>query len=60
MTVFEIIERETGQKVTAETRLENLDCDSLEYLDLLLAIESELGISSEKAQDFTTVGDFVR
>jgi acyl carrier protein len=56
--VIALIEQEIGQMVTAETRLDALECDSLEFLDLLLSIERELGISNEKAQYFETVGDF--
>lgn len=55
-----IIERETGQKVTAETRLDAIDCDSLEYLELILTIERELGIPQEAAQAAVTVGDLAK
>ena len=42
--VLEIIRRDTGHSVTAETNLDSLDIDSLEMIDLLLSIERETGI----------------
>lgn len=49
-----VIERETGQSVTEETPLENLNVDSLEYLDLLLVLE----VPSDGV--YQTVGDLAK
>lgn len=54
--VCAVIERETGQKVTEGTPLEELNVDSLEFLDLLLT----LGILIDGSDKFQTVGDLVR
>lgn len=62
--VCAIIERETGQKVTPETRLQAITRDSLEFVDLLIQLGTEAGdgtpIPFEKAADLETVGDLVR
>ena len=36
--VIAIVEDETGQKVTAETMIDSLGLDSLEFLDLLIRV----------------------
>jgi len=36
--VMEIVRAETGEDVTPETKLDSLGLDSLEFLDLLLAV----------------------
>jgi len=61
MTVLEIIERETGQSVTAETPLDSLNLDSLEFMNLLLEIDKETGIviRDDKIGDLHTVGDIL-
>lgn len=46
MTVCEVIERETGQHVTPDTTLDELNVDSLEFLDLMLAIKNETGMEA--------------
>ena len=56
--LIEIIERETGAQVTPASKLDALSCDSLEYLDLLLTIEKEVGIPMERSQNFSIVQDF--
>jgi len=56
MNILEIIETETGQKVTNETPLDALNVDSLEFLELLIA----LGIPSDDITSFRTVGDLAR
>lgn len=58
--VVALIKQEIGQQVTAETRLDALDCDSLEYLELILSIERDLGISQEQSQQALTVGDLAK
>lgn len=53
----ELIKSETGAAVTAETKIEELGIDSLEFLDLLLVIERELGkVPDEKLPYIGTVG----
>lgn len=54
--VCAVIERETGQKVTESTPLEELNVDSLEFLDLLIL----LGVSSDNSESYQTVGDLIR
>lgn len=54
MNVCEIIERETGQVVTLDTPIEDLQVDSLEYIDLMLT----LGLDSNG--HYETVGDLQR
>lgn len=62
MTVCEVIERELGQPVTEDTLLEDLPMDSLEFIDVLLAISNETGksVPDEKVSSLMTVGDIVR
>lgn len=59
--ILSIIERETDQKCTAETTLEELAVDSLELLDLLMAVEQETGLSvpDSRIADLHTVGDIL-
>jgi acyl carrier protein len=45
-----IIERETGQKISEDTPLEELGLDSLEFLQLLLTISNETGKQFSDAQ----------
>jgi len=49
-----VIERETGQKVTEDTPLDELNVDSLEFLDLLIV----LGVPNDG--EYQTVGDIVK
>jgi acyl carrier protein len=56
MTILEIIESETGQAVQEDTPIESLALDSLEFLDLLLAV----GIQDSALGSIQTVGDIVR
>lgn len=60
--VCAVIERETGQKVTPETTLDELNVDSLEYLDLILTLEKESGkeIPVLSYRDLNTVGDMAK
>jgi acyl carrier protein len=59
MTVMAVIERETGKIVTPDTLLDSLALDSLEFLDLLCAVESETGANLQHA-NLQTVGDLMR
>lgn len=56
MTVCEIIEQETGQKVDFSTPIDDLQVDSLEYLDLLI----KLDVPMETISGYSTVGDLVK
>lgn len=49
--VIQVVEDQTGQKVTAGTELKDLGLDSLEFLDLLVGC----GIPDAKAQEINTV-----
>lgn len=62
MTIVEVIEQETEQKVTAETPLEELALDSLEFLQMLLAIKEETGksVPDDRMGMLATVGDIER
>lgn len=58
----DVIERLTGQQVTLDTPLEELEVDSLEFLDLLLSLSEVAGKSIEdhKIGSLKTVGDLER
>ena len=60
--IYAIIERETGRFVDGSTPLLELNIDSLEFLDLLLEINKETGLTAPDAKihEFKTVGDLVR
>jgi acyl carrier protein len=62
MTVCDVIELETGKAVTEETTIDSLGLDSLDFLDLMLAVEKESGkkVPDDKFGDLHTVGDIVR
>ena len=62
MTVLQIIEAETGQKVTPETSLDSLDIDSLEFLQLLIQLSEVSGktMPDDKIAGIRTVGDLIR
>lgn len=50
------------EKVTTEARFrEDLEADSLDLVELIMALEDEFGgeISDEEAQEITTVGEAV-
>lgn len=57
--VCSIVERETGVKVNAETALDTLPLDSLEFMDLLLKIGNEVGKEIPEG-NLLTVGDIIR
>jgi acyl carrier protein len=61
-TVLRVVERETGRAATLETPLDELGLDSLDFLDLTLAIGAETGrpLSHTRLQEIETVGDLVR
>jgi acyl carrier protein len=62
MNVYVIIERETGQSVTAETPLDALGIDSLEFAELLMKLAEETGkeVPDSKLAELHTVGDLAR
>jgi len=65
MTAFEnvisIVEEETGQKVTRETKLEDVVKDSLDFLDLILRVSRDVGeIPDAVASKVDTVDDLYR
>lgn len=51
--VLAVIEKETGHPVTEETSVSDLDCDSLEFMNLLV----QLGIPDAAIDQLKTVGD---
>lgn len=54
--VCAVIEDETGESVTPTTPLDQLNIDSLEFLQLLVV----LGIPSDDIASFETVGDLIK
>lgn len=48
--------------VTMEATLEDLDMDSLDVVEVMQAIEDELGVEvpDEDLEDLTTIGDAIR
>lgn len=62
MTLYEIIEIETGQKVDDDTPLDDLKIDSLEFLQLLIEISDATGKQVPDVQigGLQTVGDIAR
>jgi acyl carrier protein len=59
LSVAQIIHEETGYplaKITEETRFDELGCDSLEYVELMLT----LGVPRERMADVNTVGDLCK
>jgi acyl carrier protein len=48
-----VVEEHSGQKVTAETKISDLGFDSLDFLDLMVA----LGIPDERVPHIDTVQD---
>lgn len=62
--VAHVIEVELGvrEEITEKTSLRSLVTDSLEFLNLIQALEDEFGIEApdDKAQTFLTVGDICR
>jgi acyl carrier protein len=59
--LIELVGEETGNKnVTAETRLEDLGIDSLDFVDLMMRIEQKFKpIPKEKWGSLDTVGDIL-
>jgi acyl carrier protein len=53
--VCAVIEQETGQRVTPETRLDAMGLDSLDFLNLMVACS----VPDEKVADLNTVGDII-
>lgn len=59
--ILDIIECQVGQKVDADTLIDSLAIDSLEFLDLLLSIEEETGVQipTTSIGKLHTVGDIL-
>lgn len=59
--VYSIVERETGRYVGRNTKIQELNIDSLEFVDLLLQITNETGLSipDDQLDKLQTVGDIV-
>ncbi|NLJ30726.1 MAG: acyl carrier protein [Clostridiales bacterium] len=45
--------------ITPETKFEDLGLDSLDMVDLIMALEDEFGVEIEAEEDLKTVGDLV-
>lgn len=62
MTLEQVIERETGEPVTEHMLIDELNVDSLEYLELLQVLERQTGVAPTDAQlaSLQTVGGLVR
>lgn len=59
--VCAVIERETAQSVSEDTPLSDLNLDSLEFIELLAAIEdaTDKHVPTESIADMQTVGDLI-
>ncbi len=46
-------------EITVDTKMEDLDADSLDIVEFIMAVEEEFDITVDEAaaQNFTTVGD---
>ncbi len=51
-----------GAKLSAETTFEDIDADSLDIVELVMALEEEfdLEISDQEIENINTVGDVVK
>ncbi len=51
-----------GDKLSAETTFEDIDADSLDIVELVMALEEEfdLEISDQEIENINTVGDVVK
>lgn len=59
--VIEIVSRETGGNVNADTRLDSLGLDSLEFVCLIQAIQSEVvDVPEEEFVNIETVDGVVK
>lgn len=60
--VIAIISCELDHPVNASTKLLDMDCDSLEFLELMLILENEFGrkVPDEAIAKFHTAGDIAR
>lgn len=65
MTAIEVckaIQKETGQFVTPDTEVEDIDADSLEFLNLLLVLSEQAGkeIPDSRIAHLHTVADIAK
>lgn len=60
--IIALVEEETGKEVTADTLLDSLDIESLDFLDLLLTIQEKFGviIPDSVVAKINNVGDMVK
>jgi acyl carrier protein len=60
--VIRIVKQETDADVTSETKFEDIDIDSLEFIGLLMEISNVTGVDipSEKYDQLETVADVAR
>lgn len=59
--VIEIVKQETGAEVNADTALESLGLDSLEFVELMLAIAKDCAdIPDAHWGELNTVGDMAQ
>ena len=61
-TIIVLVEEETGKEVTADTLLDSLDIESLDFLDLLLTIQEKFGviIPDSAVAKINKVGDLAK
>jgi len=59
MTPLELIRMEAGPEIALETRFENMEIDSLEFVDLILRLEQQFNvkIEDEMIAKILTVGE---
>ena len=60
--ILSVIEQQTGHKVDSDTPIDSLGLDSLDFIDLLLAIERETGVvvPDSKVADIHTIADILK
>ncbi len=59
--ICSIIEQETGEPVSADTKIDSLKCDSLEFINLLMVLGEQSGkyIPDERMAELKTVRDII-
>lgn len=60
--VIALVERETSEAVTAETRFDSLNIDSLDFLELILQAQNEFNITIPDATvaELNTIADLAK
>jgi acyl carrier protein len=59
--ICSVIEEETGEPVTGDASIDSLNCDSLEFLNLIMVLGEATGkhIPDERLSELKTVNDII-